>query len=213
MSTDDAANRTEEVLTGLDAIIDRAYFVPVGPGDALAVQLRQPALRGLDIETVAGVLAMVDRLSASGLLDQDDPEAAAQAAGRFFSTLAEEFPAVYGLWSQADPSVVVDPEAGFRNVLARSEESIRFHLNSHADGLSPAQISSERKRAAADIMSRVDLEQCRDDMALRQWLRQSELALQPAWLQPALYVDCWADYVRAVMDLGPSPELEARWPF
>jgi hypothetical protein len=54
---------------------------------------------------------------------------------------------------------------------------------------------------------------CPDDRNLRGWLRRDVLPAHPAWLRPGLYLDGWAEFVRAVMDRAPLPETHARWPY
>jgi len=204
-------NNVSGVLDRLDEIIDRAYFVPLAPADALALQLKVETLKGLPLDTVVKVFEIMDDLdiepgTAGGLI-------MAGAAESFFSRLANEHPRVLALWSRAEATLYHDPAAAFRWILEQGQDLIHAWLADGPEEIDPSTEKHVRQHAMATTMGRFDLETCPDDLALRRYLRNEVLIGYLEWARPGIYLDCWADYVRAVMDLSPSPELKSRWPY
>lgn len=203
----------EPILDALDDIINSAYFVPLGIGDALAVRFKVDSLRGLPVETVAGVFDLMDRIDIEPDPDCDDEPNAMKAAAEFFQRLKEEFPAVHARWRSADENLVLNPEWAFSLALRRGEEAIEAWLGRVGTAVVPSDYEAARRRALAAIMSGFDPAALPDDAAFRRFLRKDALADYPAETRPGVYLDCWAEFVRAVLDLSPLPETQARWPY
>jgi hypothetical protein len=200
-----------EIIRRLDEFMEAAYFVPLSIGDALAVQFKAPSLKGLTVDTIAGVWQWMDTLDI--LPDHQggpDPVVAAQA---FWQGLSENWPEVYAKWSQGDTQLHLDPLGAFQLVLWRSEEAISHWLAAGPDQVSSRQLEEFRNRGVAEIMAAFDYRWQPHDRALRQSLSSRELNPYPGWARPAIYLDCWAEFVRAVMDLDPGPAIRAVWPY
>ena len=200
-----------KVLSEIDEILEAAYFVPLDVGDALAVQFKVDSLKGLSVETAAGVFALIDSLEAEP--DEEGRPDLAGAADLFFSRLAKEFPDVYGRWAADSGRLRLDPEGAFQIARSKSEGRISAWLTEFFSTVPTAKVEKTRAEAAERIMSEFDVKAVADDRALRIWLREKVLSSLPVWAGPGVYLDCWSDFVRAVLDWSPSPALKARWPF
>ncbi|MBU2551187.1 MAG: hypothetical protein KKB20_22435 [Proteobacteria bacterium] len=199
------------LLDRLDIVIDVAYFVPLSVRDALAVQFRNQALRGLPIETVARVFALMDDMEVEPR-DEVEPHPV-RIAGVFFTRLREEMPGLFETWSGQDLDAVLDPVGAFQLVLKRGETEIEAWLESAPERIDPSTLALTRGQGRAALMNDFDARALPDDLALRRFLREAGLAPWPAWSRPGLYLDCWAEFVRAVMDISPRPETRRRWPW
>ena len=199
------------LLDRLDEIIGVAYFVPLSLGDALAVQFRNEALRGLPLSTVARAFALMDDLEVDS--GEEAEPGTVQIAGAFFTRLRRDMPDLFERWSGQDLEAVLDPAGALHLVLARGEAAIEAWLAAAPEVIDPSEMERTRARGLAALMDDFDAESLPDDLALRRHLREEGLEPWPAWARPGLYLDCWADFVRAVMDLDPRPETKRRWPY
>ena len=97
--------------------------------------------------------------------------------------------------------------------LKRCEEALADWLAAGPEEISSIQLDEARNRGAAKIMAAYDYTAWPDDQTMRQGLLRPALASYPGWARPGIYLDCWAEFVRAVMDLDPGPEIRAAWPY
>ncbi len=202
-----------DVFDHLDGILDRAYFVPLSVGDALALQFRIDSLKGLPVKKVAEVMALMDRLEIEADPDYDGSPNPAAVANSFFQKLRKELPEIFELWASADANLVFDPAGAFSFALARGEEAIEKWLAAGTEQTDSSAYGQIRNQALADVMDDFDTARFPDDKTLRHHLREDRLASYPAWARPGIYLDCWAEFVRAVMDLSPRPSTVTRWPY
>ena len=200
----------DQALDALDEIIGNAYFTPLALGDALAVQLKNPALKGLDLRTVAGVFGLMDRVAQRANSEESDPD---KAARDFFVDLKREFPEVSAKWVSPDPGLVVEPVMAFNIALNRAEDIFAEWLAGGPEPPAPGELEKIRDRALAEIVAGFDPREHIDDMVWRKFVREKALADYPLRAAPAVYLDAWAEYVRAVIDLSPRPETRATWPY
>ena len=207
----DYAESAEMVLDQLDEIMEAAYFVPLSLGDALAVQFKNPALNGLSLDEIARVLAIMDEIEPSS--ETADESVLVHTAGLFFTRLREDLPRIYQLWSEAPEDLYLDPAGAFGLALSRGERVIGAWLAQGPEEVGPDLLEKTRDQGLSDLISDPGLETAPDDRALRRMLRSGPLSKYPGWARPGLYLDAWAEYVRAVMDLSPRPETRARWPY
>ncbi|MFH1137899.1 MAG: hypothetical protein V1816_17660 [Pseudomonadota bacterium] len=205
---DDPAAGSAPILDALDEVLNAAYFTPLAVGDALAIQFRVESLRGIPAETAAGVFALMDGLEAPP--DQDGRPDLAGAAADFFSRLSREFPEVYEKWS-SDPGILrLDPEAAFQIARSRAEDKISRWLKIFFPEISSDAVERTRAEAVNGIMSEYDPAARPNDLALRAWLRDERLPAWPSWARPGIYLDCWSDFVQAVLDPSPSAKVITR---
>ena len=200
-----------EVIRRLDEYIEAAYFVPLSLGDALALQFKAPSLKGLSVDTVAGVLQWMDTLEINpDTQGAPDPMATGLA---FLKGLSEKWPGVYAKWPLGESELRLDPLGAFQLVLKRGEEDISRWLATGPEPVASNMFEEARTRGTAEIMAAFDYHRLPDDRSLRQSLLDPGLAPYPGWARPAIYLDCWAEFVRAVMDLDPGPETRSAWPY
>lgn len=200
-----------QTLDRIDGIINAAYFVPLSVGDALAIQFKAETLKGLPVETVAAVFDLMDRLEInSGSGREPNP---AEVAASFFKALNEEQPHVFELWCSADQNIYLDPDTAFSIVLSKGEEAIDDWLTQGPEKIDPSRLEKVRAEGLAAIMDDFDPAVYNSDTALRRHMREQALAGYPAWAGPGIYLDCWAEFVRAVAGLAPRPKTKARWPY
>lgn len=199
------------VLEQLDGVIDNAYFVPLAVNDALAVQFKAQTLKGLPIKTIVGVFEMIDDLGFSAQQQGDGP--GPEMAAAFFSRLKNEFPDVFNLWQAADRGRYLDPIGAFGLVLSNGHKIINDFLNKGPEEISLSKLEQVRDSAVKDIMSLFNMEHDAGDIDLREFVKAEGLTGRPAWAGPSIYLECWAEFARAVMDLSPKPETRALWPY
>lgn len=201
----------EAVLDRIDEIIDRAYFTPLGVGDALSVQFRAPGLKGLPLETTLAVLKLIDELDPpSGPEGEPDPEAAVRL---FMKRLQAERPEVHQAWAAQDPDLVYDPVGAFTAALSRARPVIDAWVSACPAPEDEARDEREADEAVGRIMAGFGAEACPDDQSFRRELRQGGLAGLPDRVRPEVYLECWSEFVRAVLGLEVRPETARSWPY
>lgn len=200
-----------QTLDQIDGIINAAYFVPLSVGDALAIQFKAETLKGLPVETVAAVFDLMDRLEINP--DSGQEPNPAEVAALFFKALSAEQPHVFELWCSADQNIYLDPASAFSIVLSKGEEAMEDWLTQGPEKIDPSRLEKVRDEGLAAIMDNFDTAVHNSDTKLRRHMRKQTLADYPVWARPGIYLDCWAEFVRAVADLGPRPETRVCWPY
>lgn len=200
-----------QTLDRIDGIINAAYFVPLFVGDALAIQFKAETLKGLPVETVAAVFDLMDRLEINS--DSGQEPNPAEVAASFFKALNEDQPHVFELWCSADENIYLDPASAFSIVLSKGEEAMEDWLTQGPEKINPSRLEKVRAEGLAAIMDHFDPAVHNSDTELRRHMRKQALAGYPVWAKPGIYLDCWAEFVRAVAGMAPRPETRVCWPY
>jgi hypothetical protein len=202
-----------DMLFRLDDILETPYFVPLAPGDALAVQFRIEALKGLTVDDVQAVFSMIERLDIEpGPDGRPDPD---QAVAGFFNRLALEQPHIHERWTHADTGLVLDPVAALELAVSRGSEIMQAWMDRLADQGPSA--NSERESARLNgtmaALTRTLPSTFTDDRAFREYVRREILPSFPSWAGPDIYLSSWNEYIKVILDHDPLPELKAGWPY
>lgn len=201
----------KDIFDRLDQIMEAAYFVPLGVGDALAVQFKAPQLKSLDPEIIAGVFHLIDNMEFSPPDENRAPSSG--PVTDFFRLLQKQFPEVYDLWTKGDETLVLDPVGAFQYALDMGEKAIRAWQSTRETEVAPAIMEEASQSGLSTVLDFLDPEKYPDDRSFRKALSSELLLSFPDAIRPRLYLDAWAEYVKAVMDLEPRAEVKFRWPY
>lgn len=200
------------ILDELDRVIEAAYFAPLSLGDALALRLRCPGLKGLALSDVIDVFTLME--------DVDIPQGddgrpdAGRAMGAFLDMLAQRRPDLMDRIRQSDDRLVLEPGLALGAALTMGRRAIMRWREEWAGKGASSLGDDDRslERILAEILAGFDPDQTPDDSAWRQALRTWLKGLDPL-VQPWVYLEAWAEFVRGVLDEPIRPELEKRWPY
>ena len=208
-----STEQTDGILSHLDDTLNTPYFIPLSPGDALAVQFRVEALKGLAVEDVRAVFTMIEKLDVEpeegGNIDPD------KATDAFFACLKNELPHIFEKWATADTDMILNPAGALELALERGAELINEWLVRSVDrgrGSETERALIIKKGVTAALTKSVP-STFENDRAFREYLRAEILPLFPVWAGPEIYLAAWSEYIKAILDLDPSPEIRDYWPY
>lgn len=204
-------NTLPETLDRIDQLIETAYFVPLSIKDALALQFRAPVLKDLPVETIRAVFNLIDGINEE--LDADPASDPGNPSHIFFQRLQNEMPELYAVWLKADDQLVLDPIGSLNHIVRQVEDLIEEWIAKEPDKIDHAIMERERLSGLTHILNEFDPFRTPDCAALRRRLRQEYLASLPVFCRPGVYLDCWLEFVKAVMDLSPQAVMSAQFPY